>query len=450
MSLPSAFQYFVSSMAGAFERTPIRIIPDANSNPKSSSTLSVTFPNDAIIDLDSLYMVATIKSSHAIDAGATVVVPSTASLFSSVHYQLNGNTVSGAGNQHWGQVYEALRRCSAGTDYDRSRADEYQRIPMCDSDGKFQGSEALTVAGHRIHVQHFGGLQLSVNGAAFDTSIFGTLRLQLNLSGDNILMCLQNAGVTQTLGWELANVEFRVDVLKAPAVYDELVMARLQEGGTIDTCFPDIVSQISANNANVRFNVSSQSLNYLGFASLASEYLSPTRLTATDLAVTGPNSKYGPDYYRFKLQNTANNVPGVDSTAETYYFQVNGKSYPAWGQNAVIDGLQATKDTFCGKDVNGQNLLFKGIRQADGTVGLTVTYRRENFLEENCIVVHKLCIDEAHTNPQRMMTGINTAGSNAQIALNTQGWSTSDYVLLFGGTTTVLSASAGQQVAVTY
>ena len=450
MSLPSSFQYFVSSMAGQFERTPIKVIPDGNVSPAMNSSLQVTFPSDAILDLDSLYMVATLKSSNAIDAGATIVVPNTSSLFRSVQWSLNGNVISGAGNQNWGQVYEALRRCSAGTDYARSRADEYQRVPICDSDGKFQGSEALTVAGHRIHIQDFGALQRSPNASAFDTSVYGTLRLHLHLAGSNILMCLENTGVTQTLGWELASVEFRVDTLKAPQVYDELIMARLQEGGTIDTCFPDIVSQISASDANVRFNVSAQSLNYLGWCPLPSEYNLPTRLDATALAVAAADSVYGPYYTSYKLQNTGNNIPTVDSTAETYFWNVNGKILPAHGANPCIDGVMATKDTFCGKDVNGQNLLFAGLRQPDGTVGRFVTYRRENFLEENCIIVHKTCIDEAHANAQRMMTGINSSGNNAQIQLNTVGLSTTDYILLFAATTTVLSASAGQQVAVTY
>lgn len=453
MSLPSSFQYFISSMAGQFERTPIRIIPDGNVSPAMNSSLQVTFPNDAIIDLNTLSMVATLKSSNAIDADATIVVPNSALLFRQKMWSLNGNIVAGAGNNHHGQVYEALRRCSVGTDFARSHADEYARVELCDKDGKFQGSEALTVAGKRIHIDEWGTLQDSPNGSSFDTSIYGVLRLHLQLAGENIMMCIQNTGIAadQALGWELANVEFRVDVLKAPSVYDDLILQRLQSGMTVDTCFPDIVSQISANNANVRFNVSSQSLNYLGFAPLMSEYLLPTRIQgATAGAATAVSSQYGPNYSRYRLQNTANAVPAIDSTAETYYLQINGKSYPAWGNNAMVDGVTQTKETFCGQDVNGRNLLFAGLVQPDGTVGRDVTYRRENFLRENAIIVHRLCVDEAHKSPMRMMSGINTAGQNAQLALNTQGWSTSDYVLLFGATTTTLSASAGQAVAVTY
>ena len=450
MSLPSSFQYFVSSMAGAFERTPIRIVPDGNVSPAMNSSLQVTFPSDAILDLTTLSMVATLKSSNAVDAGATIVVPNASSLFRQVQWSLNGNIVAGGSNNHYGQVREALRRCSVGTDFARAHADQYNRVELCDVDGKFQGSEALTAAGKRIHIDEFGTLQHSINAPSFDTSIFGVLRLHLQLAGNNIMMCLENSGVTQTLGWEFANVEFRVDVLKSPEVYDQIILQRLQSGMSIDTCFPDIVSQISANNANIRFNVSSQSLNYLGFAPLMSEYLSPTRLDATSLAVGATDSKYGPYYTTYRLQNASNAVPSYDSTAETYYLQINGKSYPAWGNNAMVDGVTQTLDTFTGKDVNGQNLLFAGLIQPDGTVGRAVTYRRENFLSENAIIVHRLCIDEPHNSPQRMMTGINTAGQNAQIALNTQGWSTSDYVLLFGATTTVLSASAGQAVAVTY
>lgn len=449
MSLPSAFQYFVSSMAGQFERTPIKVIPDGNVSPAMNSSLSVSFPSDAILDLDSLYMVATLKSSNAV-ANAQIVVPNTSSLFRSVQWSLNGNVISGAGNQNWGQVYEALRRCGAGTDYARSRCDEYARVPVCDADGKFQGSEELSVAGRRIHIQDFAGLQKSPNAGAFDTSIYGTLRLHLHLAGANILMALENTLNSQALGWELASVEFRVDTLKAPQVYDELIMARLQEGGTIDTCFPDFVSVVAGSDSNIRFNVSSQSLNYLGWCPVPSEYLQATRLQATLGVVDAGDTKYGAEYTRFKLQNTGNNIPAVDSTAETYFWNVNGKILPAHGANPVVDGVMATKDCFCGKDVNGQNLLFAGLRQPDGTTGRNITYRRENFLEENCIIVHKTCIDEAHNNASRMMTGMNTSGSNAQIQLNLQGLSTSDYVLLFGATTTILSASAGQQVAVTY
>ena len=117
----------------------------------------------------------------------------------------------------------------------------------------------------------------------------------------------------------------------------------------------------------------------------------------------------------------------------------------------MVQGLEFTKDCFS-KGVGEHNLLFQGLFDADGsTLTRSRSYMRENAFANNTLVFHKLCLTApAHETSERALTGQNTMGQSAVSQLMTQGFSSSDYLLIVGQTSAVLSAAAGQMVSVQY
>lgn len=444
------FQYFVNSLGAGIERNSVRIVPDNGESASNNSSITFTLPSDAVVDLNSLQFTATLKTKNAVASTASVAVPQSHSLFRSVQWSLNGNVVCGNNNQNFGQVYEAFRRVTTDQADAESRMSEYTDVPRPDSDGKFQASKGLDATGHRIQHNDFHGLQRSPNAGAWDTSVMGQTRLHLYLESDRIMLYALDSS-TQNVEWELASVEMRCDVLRVPPAIDDILAARLAEGGSLDTCFPEIYAQVSSSDANIRASIATNSLDLLMWAPLASEYLTATSVASTSGVVAANVTPYGPNYNRFKLQNTSNAVPGIDSTSEKYNFVINGRTYPAAGATPVVQGLEFTKDCFS-KGVGEHNLIFQGLFDADGsTLTRSLSYQRENALANNTIVAHKLCLTApAHETTERALTGMNTLGASATISLQTQGLSTSDYILIIGQTSAVLSAAAGQMVSVQY
>lgn len=448
--LPPAFSYYVSALGAGIERNSVRIQADNGETAGNNSSITFTLPTEAVVDLNSLQFTATLKTKNAVAATASVACPASHFLFRSCQFSLNGSIIAGQNCQNFGQVYEALRRATTSQQDAESRMSEYTDVPRPDTDGKFQASKSLDATGQRIQFNDVMGLQRSPNAGAWDTSIFGVTRLHLYLESDRIMLYALDSS-TQNVEWELANIELRVDTLRVPPAIDDIVAARLASGASLDTVFPEIYSQVSSSDSNVRCSIAANSLDFIGWCPLQSEYLTATAVDASLNVVAAADTPYGPNYARFKLQNTSNAVPAVNSTAEQYNFVINGRSYPASGKLPVIQGIEFTKDCFS-KGVGEQNLLFQGLFGADGsTLTRSLSYMRENVLANNCVVVHKLCLTApAHETAERALTGLSTQGASASIQLQTQGLSTSDYVLIMGQASSVLSAMAGQQVSVQY
>ena len=456
--LPPAFSYYVNSLGAGVERNSVRIVPDNGENASNNSSITFTLPTDSVIDLNSLQFTGKFELTNAVDASANVAMPQAHSLFRSVQWALNGNVVCGNSNQSFGQVYEALRRATTDEQDATSRMSEYANVPIADSNGKFQASlgfPAGTAAntGKYIQFNDFMGLQRCPNAGAWDTAIFGQTRLHLYLESDRINLYGSGTDITQNTAWRLTGVEMRVDVLRIPPAIDDIIASRLASGSSLDTVFPEIYAQVSSADANVRCSIASNSLDMLGFMPLRSDYGSATRVAADDatLAIAAASSPYGAHFNRFNMRTTGGANVAIGNETVKYNWVLNGRTIPASGKVRVEQGLEYTKDCFS-KGVGEHNQLYRGLLANDGsTLQRASSYLRENALLNNTVVCHKLCLTApAHETAERSLTGMNTQGASATIQLQTENFYGSDYVLIFGQTSAVLSAMAGQQVSVQY
>ena len=196
MSLPSSYSYFINSLQGVSRRT-LRMVPDGSTTAKLNQSINVSLPNDSIVDLTSLYMVANFRYQNAsANTNAIRYVPQPHTLIKSSQFSLNNSVVSGSKNQHYGQIYEAMRRCTTGNDHANSRLQSYFNTPCCNliggSTSKIFGSGNERVASNnvarQIILKEFGGLQTSCNAANMDSSIVGNIRLRLDLQGTSPIL----------------------------------------------------------------------------------------------------------------------------------------------------------------------------------------------------------------------------------------------------------------------
>lgn len=453
--LPPAFSYYVNSLGAGIERNSVRIVPDNGETASNNSSITFTLPSDSVIDLNSLQFTAKFELTSAVEADSQVAMPQSHNLFRSVQWGLNGNIVAGNSNQSFGQVYEALRRATTDEADAHSRMSEYADVPLFDSEGKVQGSKGFVAGtaantGKYIQFNDFMGLQRCPNAGAWDTAIFGQTRLHLYLESDRIMLAAADAG-DQTCAWRLTGVEMRCDVLRIPPAIDDIIASRLASGSSLDTCFPEIYAQVSSADANIRCSIASNSLDMLGFAPLRSDYGSKTLVVSAAGAVAAASQSYGPKFNQYDLRTTAGANVTIGNETVKYNWVLNGRTLPASGAVRAEQGLEYTKDCFS-RGVGEHNQLYRGVLNNAGTTKqLEPTYSRENALRNNTIVFHKLCLTApAHETAERSLTGMNTQGASATIQLQTQNFYGSDYVLIMGQTSAVLSAMAGQQVSVQY
>ncbi len=485
MSLPQSFSYFVNKLAGV-KKNRVRLVPN-NSSTVNSGTGQLIFdlPSDSIVDLDTMSLRGNFIYTNAAANNGIRLVPQSNLLFRSIVWQLNGQSVAGIGSQHQNLLSEVLRRCTSDVNYETAHANEYLQTPtlrfnpIAEHDKQPSGSEiASNSTSQRFHFNQFYGLSRSPNSRSWDTSLWGSTRIVMQVENGAICVGQGDAGgTTASYDFQLQNCEMTIDVINfSDPTYDNMMQSILSQG-TVSTVFPEYYTQIANYNSNLKFQVSTQSLDYVGFAGLLSSYNNPTVCSAdtTNHLVQDADLPYGPNFCRFRLLDSSGAVIGVNDTTTQYYFNINQEVYPKQGPQAITDGADQTIDLFCGRSVNRGNLLWRGL---DNSYGYYI-FTREQFTKQNAIVCVDLTLDgPAHTNAQRLCSGLDTRGQSSQINLQlingyagssasmsdcgyafttatipAQGTalgSQSQLIFMFAASSSILEVAMGQQISVVY
>ncbi|MAH50038.1 hypothetical protein CMI37_29735 [Candidatus Pacearchaeota archaeon] len=391
--------------------------------------------------------------------------------------------MSGANNQNFAQVYECLRRSSVGNDNSNSRSDEYSDIPCANLIGAAGSAKVVGTGNERAasntvsracKMTQFLGLQTSPNAASWDTSIVGETRVTIQLNGNECALMTSDAASADagSLDWQLTDCAMHCDVISFSSPEYDMIMSSMLSEGNLLIPYNEITSSKSLLNSSIRFNVASSSLDMIGFALLNADHGSATHLTtASGASVVSDFGGLSPNQVKFQYRNSssaaATTLSGLsDSVDATYYWTVNGQVHPSSGATQIVNGSNATKDTYAANK-SDYNSLFMDYCSTElhTSIGGSLTeptypsanslsfakqYKRVNYLNQNCIVCHRLCLDvPAAESDRRLQSGVNTLGQSSQIILNLTGFNNStDSALLMGQGSAVLTVSAGQQVAV--
>jgi len=483
-ALPASFSYFANKLAGVSRKT-LKITPNNSTTIKQNENCVFVMPTDSIVDLTSLRLTYNFKYQNApvTPANATCrYVPAPHQLVRSASWSINNQVISGSQNQNFSAVYEALRVASSGNDNVNSRVDEYNAPPIANLIGRTSskihgtGNERLAsdTVSRRCQMTDFLGLQTATSSPNWDTAVCGETRLELQMNGNEAGLVTGASGCASAdADWEITDAHILVDVISfASPEYDMLMSAMLQEGSLLIP-YNEITSQKSLLNSNIRFNVASSSLDMVGFTLLKSNSNLFTNFTQTDSDAIQSNFTDGlvPNQVQLCYRKLGGGLPSAqanmsDAIDATWYFTINGQVYPQCGATKLIDAPEFVKGVYA-KSKDDYNQLFLGASTASAVVpaGTDVTnkalvapvnlevaknYKRVNYLERNCFVAVKTCLDTpACQNERHAMSGINTLGQSSQISLSLNGFNNNnDFCILIGQGSSVLQVGAGQQVAV--
>lgn len=446
MSLPSSLSYVVNRLP-QMKRTAIRLVPEGSRTANYNQQVSVQFPQDAIIDLTTLRMECDFVLTTAVDASAGIWIPDSLQTFRRVEFLCGGQSVSGMNNSHHDAVMTAFHRLNASEAYEKSKMESYRLIQAPNSNGQVASPFNASTTKRRFICDNWGGLTTSRNAGAFDTSIFSNLELRCELNNLKNMIGYAPTGVTNTYDWQLQNIQFVCDTLSfvgaEAGMYDAIVSEMLGQGLPIQTSYDDVVSQIHKSNASIRFNCSSASVEELLWMPLLSDYNSASTATASgtaQAAVVAAGDIYGAKGYRFRLRDSAGNVPDYDEATPsvTWYWQINGNNYPTYNASAQ-QGVEGSINLYMNADLNERNLLFRGTYDETGARALGRHFSKLNALDSNCIVAIDLRSEDAGSGT---LAGLNTSGGTSNLVLNLTGHEADDYVLVAAKTKSVLSASA--------
>lgn len=456
MSLPHSFQYMVSR-ASQTRRSILKCVPRGSSTVNMNSQINFDLPSDTILDLTTLNFRADFVYQNAPGGtGSARSVPQVHTLFRSRQWALNNQIVGGANDQNFGRVYECLRRCSSSREHANGCQNEYRNVPLVNSSGQYEGSFlGSNSTAQQVCFSDFGSLQHCKNAANMDSALLGNISLILQLAGTEICMGYEDSGTAINYDWQLQNVELTIEVINfvgADNVYDQIMSEMLSSGETLNIAYPEIYSQIASNNSALKFNVSTQCLDALGFAALRSSYNTATTLDSTGGAVENAQARWCPTFSQFAYDpSSSGTVLGYNDKISTYYWTLNSAQIPQWGEY-VSRGVQHTQDAFAKpNDLNARNLLFYGNWSVDNnTYTLSETVCRENFPLYNAIIVHRLALDGPAWGSGSMLSGVNCQGQSSVINLQQTTVASANSTLLFALTTAVLSVGLGQQISITY
>ena len=115
-ALPQSFSYYANKLSSV-KRCQLKITPNNSTTIKQNENATFVLPTDAICDLTTLQMVYNFKYQNAPSGAGGVnarcrYVPAPHQLVRSAQWTINNQVVGGGQNQHFAQVYEALRVAS--------------------------------------------------------------------------------------------------------------------------------------------------------------------------------------------------------------------------------------------------------------------------------------------------------------------------------------------------
>jgi len=443
--LPKSLSYGANMMP--FRVNKYQVMPVGSDVAGPNSTVRFRFPEKSIIRLSSTTLAfdATINGLTNTDANNwnnALFPPAQYAFFKQVRWYCNGVLATGL-NNHYNQIYHALLRSSVGEDYINSRALSglNQHLAQEDEDGVLQvRKQATSKTGSYICEDLLGLSRANGGESIIDTSIFGTIELEIIFDDKNILTCFgaSNTGDATAqaaaiaagnakISWELSKLRCLVDVATVvPPLYMSLMSARLKSSEPLKFAYENIVSIVANRLTSNRINVNTQCLDALMICCLSSTYNDGN--TQAD-ATTQFNKKF-----RFTSGK------GLNDVACNLQIQVGAEVYPKTPIQNLLHCSDYTVNAFHPHSSFSQNLLFQNISGASSASAGTVSYKKAHYLTENFIWVMPFSAEQGWASETHTLGGIDTASQSVDIVINsgTNDFQANTYYLLGALTTATL------------
>lgn len=434
--LPRSLSHFVRTYNTM--RKSVRLNIASGTSASASGLIRIELPQ-GICDLSTFRFSADLSCN--VDASNGVCFPPTYMMIRRMNGLVSGVNVNST-NAHFNHLALAVRKSSVGVALDQSELECNHYWDALAPASTAGGS--LTGANYRVW-KYFPYTICQVGGTGMlDTNIYGKTYIEIQLeSGACMLAAPVLTGGTQqsSFNYTLSDIRAFVDVVYLPnASYDTAMRSRLNGGGVIKSVCPNVVSAIQQNSGANVFNVSTGSLDKYIVAGIDSTYAT----AGTGNLITSASVKWSP-FSTFVAEDTTGTTYTYPATDAKWSLTIGSEVFPAYSlvQNSMV-GVSTTANAFGKASVYNYNKLYVG-----KTSGSFVAQIAENnYLANNFVVATDIALEGgASEHSSQLISGLSTQGQLALIRWDSQGFSTSNYWLLAGVCSGILSAGAGGLVS---
>jgi hypothetical protein len=369
---PRNLAYAVSKMSG-YHRNTFRIESTTAQTASAGRIITVNLPENAVIDLHSFRWVindavTSFTQDTSIAAGSApwwvkAYLPQGNLLISRLEVLVNGVQIT-QGMTEYNTAFKLLQNARINTT-------KQQSINYALQNGNFGAATSTTATfnsttvGQDIQmiISDWLGFLEAPSTRFIDTGLLGMITIRITLADNNVLSpayCtgavgatvpatasfdptvgpppttttgvigaqgnVTQSGVAQLMTYSLNNFYFTIDAISInDGAYDALVRAKLSREGFLSINFDEYYSFMqdsnTANNVNVRFAVSSQSINKI-YGTIRNTQYTSRGIPAT-AAISGAfnTEAFFPSFFRFKSYANDNNLKWNFSINNVYHPQ---------------------------------------------------------------------------------------------------------------------------------
>lgn len=441
-ALPACLKYGAKQLQVRVNRNT-NIIPIGTDAVTSNGSGVVRFrlPSASIVNLSTL-SVNFLAQITGLTTGSTnfvnALIPAAYKYVRRAQFYLGGVAVAGSLSNNYNQIYHAFVKASGNPQYCHGKVGNgFSEI----SDGYDQYgilNEPPPQATKTVYQVLDDFLLLAKgNGAAsnpdmmIDTSIWQDCELQLDFDNNSILSiyCDGTASTStaaNTVGWNLSNIRLNVDAVSSiPPIYAAFLEMRAQRPEPIRLVYQNLVSQVSVIQSTTRIQVSSTCIDGLMICGLSSNFnecvpFAGNVSTSASVNVTNP-PKFN---FNSGLNVSVNDTPAYQGFQAS--IQVGTALYPTTPYQSAYLLADSTYHHFWHSSIMSSSLLYQKMNAvSNGTPGdqsLAVdTYVNPNYLTNQFIWVQSFSLQDGWSNPDKVLSGIDTSSTNVDILIITSG-----------------------------
>lgn len=435
-ALPQSLRYGCRQLQIRITRnTNILPVGQDNVNSSGSGTVRFRFPSASIINLSSATVSfnTTISNLKVGSGGANFInalIPASYKYIKRCQFFLGGISVAGSLSNNYNQIYHAMVKSVANTQFTQSKVIEgYTELTeLYDDFGILNSPPAATTKECYQQLDDFL-LLAKANGnaseAMIDTSIWNDLECQLDFDNNSILSVYADGSATgaNLVSWALSNLRLNVDVISSiPSIYAAVIELRAAQSTPIRLVYQNLVSQVQVIQNTTRLQISSGCIDGLMVCGLDANFNNFAAFTG-DVGSNQVIDCTNPPKFDF--------TSGLDSrtTALSGFsaiIQVGSANYPSTAYSNAFLLADSTMNYFWNASMAATSLLYLRVNVVNSTVaGADTTqqsnYVQQNYLDNQFIWVQSFCLENGWQSSQKVLSGIDTSSQNTDVLVITNG-----------------------------
>jgi len=502
--VPDSLKFYVNRLSFSKNRVRLQALSSQTANPNGQ--IIVRLPSNTMLNMASLTMTGSVRASitgAANPEGVALPTNLDYSFIESLSVISNGGIISQP-FLNYKLIATTLNDVYGGDEKISNRAGLQGSLPSLLYDYAAVAAVGANSAYVPFSINSWISPTQSMSPSYINTNLLGDLELRLTLSDTSVLMSgnvnngAQVAGLQARCTYDMKDINFYIETASIQSnVLDQLIETRLRSGEPINIPFENVFSFQQTNNGgsfNQRFSVSSQSINkIIAVTQLAADLVQdgtqkrffngvPQALRRNSNAATqcqfSINNQYSPNYLIDSGLNQAFDFSVATNVDAPVFSAANLKNYQQ--SSGLIETVAAldipdydyecTHHKLCSTTQMpfelGLGTSYLTVA-ANPVVGLTQASQQpapvlksaltywfpyvykspiDTYLDEKYVVATSF---DLHCDNSRLISGVNTLGSNSQLFYNVVGGTgVASVSTIFVLCTSMIQVFAGAQLKI--